>query len=424
MNRAQRFTYRGYQSNGSTITATYELDGLVFHERVSVPDADLADPAVDAIIELWYLIAGLSYYKTGAPLIVDFAGHQVGEHGMALVRAAYIDGLGEFAYRNGLNLDDITFTGDSPLRAPVVAPASESVLIPFGGGIDSCVTVDALSHLPRTLFVMSPAHATFAPLEEAAAVTGLPVARVTRQLDLEALRSHSRFNGHVPVTAMVTLLACVRALSDGHGAVVMSNEHSSSVPNVVTNGRAINHQWSKSAEAELLIANAVAERVGNGFTVASFLRDRSELWVAREFSTLTHFHPLFRSCNRAFTQEQATRAVTWCGSCDKCLFINLVLAPFMDRAVLSAIFESEPLANPTLWGQLETLVGRGVNDKPFECVGDPSECAAALIAVAAHSQWSDVSAIHQLAAELPTEPTLRALLEPQGVSRVPTSWLR
>ena len=38
------------------------------------------------------------------------------------------------------------------------------------------------------------------------------------------------------------------------------------------------------------------------------------------------------SCNRAFRQDPATRATTWCGECDKCLFIDLVLAPFVDRA--------------------------------------------------------------------------------------------
>jgi len=424
MNRAQHFSYRGYHVDGSTITATYDLDGIPFVERVEVPDADLTHPAVDAIIELWYLLAGLSYYKTGAASVVDFGGHHVGPEALALVRAAYLDGLGEFAYRNGLDLSDISFVGAGPASDPVAITPSDRVLIPFGGGIDSCVTVEALSHLDRTLFVMSPAHATFAPLEATAAVTGLPIARVSRHLDLEALRSHSRFNGHVPVTAMVTLLACVRALSDGLGGVVMSNEHSASVPNVISDGRPINHQWSKSAEAEVLLANAIRERVGASFTVASFLRDRSELWVAKEFSALTHFHPVFRSCNRAFTQDQASRAVSWCGHCDKCLFINLVLAPFVNRTTLATIFASEPLANPTLRGQLETLVGTGVNDKPFECVGDPTECAVALIAVAADSQWSDVPALADIAASLSPSPSLQELLEPQGVSRVPTAWLR
>ena len=424
MNRAQRFTYRGYQSEGDTITALYDLDGRTFRETVTLPDADLSAPAVDAIVELWYLVAGLSYYKTGAALEVDFGGHRVGEQGMAFVQAAYREGLGEFAYRNGLDLRDVTFTGDVLFGDPVTPSLRDSVLIPFGGGIDSCVTVEALAHLSRTLFVMSPAHATFAPLEAAAATTGLAVARASRTLDLEGLRSHSRFNGHVPVTAMVTLLACVRALSDGHGAVVMSNEHSSSVPNLVSDGRAINHQWSKSAEAEVLLANAVAERVGPSFTVASYLRDRSELWVAKEFAGLTAYHHVFRSCNRAFTQEQASRALTWCGVCDKCLFINLVLAPFMDRPVLADIFDSEPLANPALRGQLETLVGHSPNEKPFECVGDPGECAAALVALAAAPQWADVEALAAIAAQLPSEPTLSSLLEPQGVSRVPAGWLR
>ena len=71
----------------------------------------------------------------------------------------------------------------------------------------------------------------------------------------------------------------------------------------------------------------------------SSLRPRTELWVAQRFARLTGYHRTFRSCNRAFHQDPAQRLDHWCGRCDKCCFIDLaLLAPYMDRSDLSAVF--------------------------------------------------------------------------------------
>src|ERR1019366_4690994 len=115
----------------------------------------------------------------------------------------------------------------------------------------------------------------------------------------------------------VTLLAAVGALASARGGVAMSNEHSASRANLRWHDRDVNHQWSKSWDAERLLAEALSERVGSEFVVASFLRDRSEVWVARTFSRLTIYHHVFRSCNRAFRQVLEQRQDTWCGECDK-----------------------------------------------------------------------------------------------------------
>jgi len=186
----------------------------------------------------------------------------------------------------------------------------------------------------------------------------------------------------------------------------------------------VNHQWSKSWDAEVLLAGAVAERVGEGVVVASALRDRSELWVAREFAALDQFHRVFRSCNRAFAQDPARRAPTWCGECDKCLFIDLVLAPFLGRAELAACLGVEPLGDPARMAQLRTLVGLGATPKPFECVGDPTECAIALAAVATDDAWADVAPVQAVAGDLgPTAP-LHSQFDRLGESRAPAAWFR
>ena len=164
------------------------------------------------------------------------------------------------------------------------------MLVPFGGGIDSVVTT-LLADPRRTLFIVSPSSGRFAPLEDTAAVTGLPIVRATRTLDSQLLGDEPFFHGHVPVTAMVTLLAAVAAVASGRGGVVMSNEHSASAANLRWNDLEVNHQWSKSLAAEILIAEALSERIGDQLTVASFLRDRSEVWVAQAFSRTPSVSP-------------------------------------------------------------------------------------------------------------------------------------
>ena len=424
--RATLFRYVGLEVSDDTLTGHYELDGRGFEESVTFEDVGpLTRPAVRAVAELWYLVAGLSYYKTGAARHVDVASTPLGDKGRALLRGALHNGLGEFAYRNELSLEDTVISGG--IEAETFAPLIDGhrVLTPFGGGIDSVVTIHELNPtIEQSLFIVSPASGRFEPLEATAAVTGLPIVRARRTLDHQLLDENDFFNGHVPVTTMVTLLAAVAALASERGGVVMSNEHSSSSANLRWHGRDVNHQWSKSWVAEQLIHEAVAERIGEDFTVASFLRDRSELWVARAFAALNQYHHVFRSCNRAFVQESERRATTWCGVCDKCLFINLVLAPFMPRASLRDIFQSEPLAESALKDQLSALVGIGLDHKPFECVGDPSESAVALRATSASDEWADVDHVQELALLVSPDLEFPEMFEPQGPSRVPAHWLR
>ncbi len=424
--RARRFSYVGLDVTDDTLTGHYDLDGRSFRETVVFEGTgSLREASALAVAELWYLLAGLSYYKVGAPPLIDLGETPVGPHGVALVRAAIVDGLGEFAYRNALTLDDVVIVGGRPSTPAVAKLDPTRVLVPFGGGIDSVVSVETLpAQLNQALFIVSPASGRFRVLDETAAVTGRPVVRATRAIDPQVLRGDdAQLRGHVPVTAMITLLAALAAVSTGRGGVVMSNEYSASIPNLRVGTREINHQWSKSLAAEELIGAALDEAVGASLSVASLLRHRSELWVADVFSRLVAYHHVFRSCNRAFTQDPTTRAASWCGECDKCLFIDLVLAPFVERAALHDMLGVEPLSNPDRLSSLTDLVGLGEHHKPFECVGDPDESAAALTAIARRGAWRDVPALADLAARAPSAP-LETLLTPQGRTRAPAHWLR
>jgi len=432
--RADRFQYAGYDVDPSRgeIRCTYTTAGHTFTERYAFgPGGDWREPAVGRAVRLLFLLAGVSYYKTAAAHTIDLGAFPTTESERAFLKRYYTNGLGEFAYRNGLDLDDLSIIGPDVAPA-VMAPHTTrpgSPLIPFGGGIDSIVTVNALSagHPDAALCIVHPPGDRFAAIEDPARVTGLRVVRIERELSPLVRRSAELgfLNGHVPVTAVISAAALVAAVVGGHGAVVLSNEHSASVPTLVHAGRPINHQWSKSLEFEEAFARLVRDSLGHGVTVFSYLRSRSELWVAREFSRLTEFHHAFRSCNRSFHQDPAQRLDHWCGTCDKCCFINLILAPFMKEADLRAVFNGhEPLANADLHDRFLTLLGLGGEERPFECVGDPDESRAAVVMAAERPDRANTALLRTLRALVaqrqPAETT--DLFAPAGPHYIPDGY--
>ena len=393
-----------------SIVCTYDVCGERFTERIHIPSVDFSRPGVYDAAILYFLLAGVSYYKTKAPPIIDLGSITTSVQEQAFLREFFIQGLGEFSYKNKLDLSTLSVvgpTGQPEFHDPDLNVGE--VLIPFGGGIDSIVTVNEL--VPFTdrsaLFVAERPDARFDAIEEPAAVTMLEVLRAERLIDPKLLESSARgyLNGHVPVTGILSALAVVTAVGSGFGAVAMSNERSASSATLETSSGPINHQWSKGIDFEKGFRQIVQGRIAS-FEYFSFLRGRSELSIAESFASNTLFHGSFRSCNRSFHQDPARRLNTWCGVCDKCLFVDLVLAPYMSRAALSEIFGgNEPLENSTLRNQLEVLVGVNTGARPFECVGDEEECQDALRLTAMRSDRSSNAMLQALAAQLPARST-------------------
>jgi hypothetical protein len=422
------FEYRGHHlTAGGVLTCHYALGGRAFTERVELGPGRWTTPAAREAARLAYLVTGVSYYKTAAPPVIRLD-LPVRPAELTLLHDLYTRGLAEFAYRNGLDLSEIRFEVDVVERAPVpFAPASGRPLILFGGGKDSIVTVEALkSRRPgAALFVVSPPEAPFEAIEQVVPITGLPVVRAIRRLDPQLLEPAGRtgfLQGHVPVTGILAALAILAAVGRDHEAVVLSNERSASDPNLILDGEVVNHQYSKSEAFEVALAGAVAAAVGPELHVFSFLRPYSELWVAERFAHLRPYHRAFRSCNRAFALDPARRLRRWCATCDKCCFVDLILAPFLERRELEVIFDGrEPLGRPELLGRFETLLGLSSEPKPFECVGEVGESRVAVLLAAQRPDRADNPLLAQLAARLApvTSDALQDLFSPHRLHHVP-----
>jgi UDP-N-acetyl-alpha-D-muramoyl-L-alanyl-L-glutamate epimerase len=442
--RGRVFRYESFATDAGRglLTCYYSLDGRPFAERVTLPPGPRwSTETAQAAARLVFLLAGVSYYKTAAPPTIDLGETALTETELAFLREFYVQGLGEFGYRNALDLSGLRIEaapvpresqGISPPTAALPAsPYRPRALVPFGGGIDSIVVVERIRPLAdAALFIVNRPADRFEAIEEPAAVTGLPVVRAERDIDPQLLRSTELgfLNGHVPVTGILSAIAVLAAVLTGGDAVVMSNEWSASIPTLEYRGRPVNHQYSKSASFEEAFRGVLAVGPARMPEYFSWLRDRTELWVGQQFAALEGYHGSFRSCNKAFYSDRTRRLDHWCGQCDKCCFIDLILAPFLPAAALRRIFHvtGEPLDHPELIGKFRALLGAGA--KPFECVGEVNECRAAVLLAARRDDRADGGLLQDLAAEVagwpdaPSEADAAAMLRPVGKNFIPARY--
>lgn len=382
----------------ATVVLRYALDDAVdFIETVTFADVSWPEDeprreVLRRLARLLHLLAGVSYFKTAAPPHIAFAPGVGGLDGisgpsprlLALLRDVYTLGLGEFAYRNDV---DVRARGALPaaaddVPAPAVALASTGrTLVPIGGGKDSVVALEVVQRAGRDAVVFSVGRPV--PIVDCVAVTGLPHAVATRRLspNLGALNASGALNGHVPVTAVVSTIALMTAVLHGADDVAMANERSASEANLVWDGLEVNHQWSKGASFERDLGDLLAAEVVTGLGYRSVLRPAGELAIARAFSRLERFHPVFTSCNAVFRIDESRRGVRWCGDCPKCRFVYLALAPTLSPAQLTAVFGVDMLDDPAQYDGFADLAGLRAH-KPFECVGEEAESLLAMRLIA------------------------------------------
>ena len=130
------------------LTCNYSLGEWRFAERVTFARAGRWDsPEVDRAARLVFLLAGVSYYKTAAPGVIDLGHTALTAPERDFLYAFYREGLGEYGFVNGLDLTGLRIEG--PVRAESPAGDARAAgarpgrpLVPFGGGIDSIVTVE------------------------------------------------------------------------------------------------------------------------------------------------------------------------------------------------------------------------------------------------------------------------------------------
>ncbi|HMD52101.1 MAG TPA: hypothetical protein VKG62_05245 [Solirubrobacteraceae bacterium] len=413
-----RFVSRDLDSGGR-VTLRYALDEqITFVEEFDLPIRGTVGEAdrerCEGLLSLLHWVAGVSYFKTALPPELRCETGDPPEATAALLEALYSEGLGEFAFSNGLgDLPRPRFSRPAAATGPAPTPgvtgaastpgagapdALEAVLVPVGGGKDSVLALEIVRRSGVRTALLSVGEAP--PIARTVAAAGLEHLIVRRRLDplLAELNRAGALNGHVPVTAIIASVALLTASLHGFDAVAMANERSASSGNLVWEGIEVNHQFSKGRSAERLLRAALAEIAGAP-QLFSVLRPASELAIARAFAGMERYHGAFTSCNAVFRIDPSLRAASWCCECPKCRFVFLALAPFTTPARLREIFGRDLLAEEGQFEGFALLTATG-GDKPFECVGEEQESLAAIRMLACDPRWRDHAVVARLAAEV------------------------
>ncbi|MCP4701656.1 MAG: endonuclease domain-containing protein [Gammaproteobacteria bacterium] len=405
--RIFRFTHYTFEEDEGTAYFHYAFDNThSFTEQIVFPGAKLPlDPRRRAdlhrVLRQLHLVAGISYYKAAVPPRILVETGALTENTAAFMEELYLHGLGEFAWRNGLDLAGrVRFPFSEAERLETgKRRRTEKIIVPVGGGKDSVVSIEVLKAAGKavTLFSVGSPPA----IREVAAQAGLPHICVTRRLDprLFELNARGALNGHVPISAIIAFILAAAAVLYNFDTAVMSNERSANTGNMKRGDFEINHQYSKSLAFERQVSKQF-ESLLPGFRYFSLLRPLSELDIARLFSRSQKYHAVFSSCNANYKIHQsAQHEGKWCLQCPKCRFVFLSLAPFLTKQRLLAIFGKNLLDDATQQAGFDALIGRG-SHKPFECVGEIEESLAAFFLIAKNPQWREDRIVRRFAKEV------------------------
>lgn len=405
-----RFAYRGYEieEKDSCLKITYRFETLGLSEFAPVwvfpkAEGDCRRWSEDRLMQDMIFSLGMvelvSYWKIACPPIVTVEAGWLNQDQIDWWKDLYFNGLGEFFYVNGIkeadpnHFMDIRCVGQhetqcvGQLKDPCTDQYKErheecgvetdgkgnGVLVPIGGGKDSAVTLELLRLAGRSVcaYIINPRGATIHTTE----VAGLDAAHVIsakRTLDSNMLELNRQgyLNGHTPFSALVAFSGIIAARMHGLTMVALSNESSANESTV--QGSTVNHQYSKSFKFEEDFHYYQTTYLKGSAYYFSMLRPLSEFQIARFFAGQKQYHGIFRSCNAG------SKTDSWCGHCPKCLFVYLILSPFLKPQEVRDIFGRNMLDDWDMKETLDQLIGIE-EEKPFECVGSRDEINTAIV---------------------------------------------
>ncbi|TSC60823.1 MAG: hypothetical protein Greene041662_55 [Candidatus Peregrinibacteria bacterium Greene0416_62] len=380
-------SYAFYHEEG-LIELKYSLDDSIrFIETIKLPEPfppQAKNPNFNRLLFLLHLIGGISYYKTCLPKKIEVRSGSLSADDATFWTQVYENGLGEFFYKNKIDhRGRVKFPCETAQRAVSTEPhqpvPSGKILVPFGGGKDSIITAEMLKAAGHDVTLLRIGHH---PLISAfAKKAGFPLITIERRLDpiLFSLNAEGALNGHVPITAYLSILSVIVAELYGFSGAVWSNERSANEGNTKLHDLEVNHQWSKGFAFEKALQEMLKDKTSVQYF--SLLRPWSELRIVQECCKYPQYFASFTSCNanwKIAAKSEKLGTGLWCRKCPKCAFAFALFASFLPRATLEKIFGGNLFNSPALETTFRELLGlQGF--KPFECVGTPDEVRAAFL---------------------------------------------
>lgn len=382
-NQYHTITYKKYEIKESSeqieVEYTYELTPYVFTPSITISKKYIHNNKIDKnFLEYLFFNFGLAniinYFKLTCPKRVVIEAGFIDEEQIHFFKKLIYNGLGEYFYRNGIHLSFEEFTTFEVKSNKTFLFKQDNNyhgnLILVGGGKDSIVSMEILKEekednlcflLERNIYPknMPSYHSIYA-----ANYTDDDIVTMDVEIDdlLLKLNKEGFLNGHIPFSSQLAFSSYIMAYLNNKKYIVVSNEASSNEGNVKDEN--VNHQYSKSIEFENDFREYTKKYFNKHIEYYSLLRPLLEVQIASIFAKYPKYHNIFRSCNLSSKNNNSN----WCGHCSKCLFIFIILSPFIELEKLTTIFGTNMLEDKDLLETFKELLGEGVN-KPFECVG-------------------------------------------------------
>ncbi len=369
------FIYRNYRiedlETQYKIIYEFEIPKLaVFHPSIEIPKKEISSyDFFEYLVFHLGMVELISYFKcTCSPNVIIEAGY-LNKEQIEWFQKLYFDGLGEFLYCNGIEIEeaDLLHINCIASEKKISIPEFEGIgnIIPIGGGKDSIVSIELLreEYENNTCFIMNPKNTTL-DCVKMGNYTKEKLITVRRNLDYKIIELNQQgfLNGHTPFSALLAFLTYIVAYLNKKRYIVLSNESSANEATVI--GTNINHQYSKSFEFENDFNDYTKKYFGIEIQYFSLLRPLNELQIGKLFSNYKKYHPIFKSCNQGSKKE----VWNWCCECPKCLFVYIILSPYLTQEELVEIFGVNIFEKKELLPTFLQLLGYS-ETKPFDCIG-------------------------------------------------------
>jgi hypothetical protein len=397
------FRFLSYYFDRSTYTATFVyqgIDNIIFTEKIFFapkPGTNtssfnlLDDPGLTQLLDqamfLAFILIGTSYYKAHPTKNIRLD-RPLDDFQARFFSTVFQEGLSQYAFENRLTRDKLATFKPTPgfQNKPAVEYRGQGVLALQSGGKDSLLVTELLNehNINFVPWYISSSSDRSHPnvidhLDDG--FNHQKASVVYRQIDHLHLQQTGGLNGHVPVTFIVESLALIQAILNNQNVILTSIGREGEEPHAMIGDLPVNHQWSKTWQAEQLMTEYIKRYLSPDLHLGSPIRHLSELRIADLFvqKCWQKYGYSFSSCNEAnYKQNNQNSTLKWCGHCAKCANSYLLFCPFIPPQFLQSLFGDKDLfLDQNLIQIFKGLLGVGGEMKPFECVGSVEELRSA-----------------------------------------------
>ncbi len=363
------------------------VEEINFESEDFVKKRKLDIKIIESLLFHLFIALWISYYKLYPKVTIILERWYLNNDQIKFWKKFYLNGLGEFLYVNKLDpniifseikqVDNIDNQVDKNEKWPVYYDVQDKYLVPIWWGKDSIVSIELLRQAWKKIDTF-----VFWKMDNIKQncidIVGSKNLFVLRKLspNLFELNKKWYYNGHVPITGIITFVLEVVAYLYDYKYLVLSNEKSANFWNTIYEWIEINHQYSKSLEFEKDLKDYVWKYMNPEVKYFSLLRGMYEYKIWELFAKLgKNYFEVFSSCNNNFkinNFSEKNKKNIWCNDCSKCGFVYSILSWFLSRQELSTIFKEDLYNKENLIDTFEELAWISWH-KPLECVWESSE---------------------------------------------------